>query len=62
MSSILSSSSLFNVLPQISTYPNIACLIAAQTPIAQTLNGQAMLKQYIDQCQKENAAKTNKVI
>lgn len=62
MSSILSSSSLFNVLPQISTYPNIACLIAAQTPIAQTLNGQAMLKQYIDQCQKENAARTNKVI
>ena len=62
MSSILSSSPLFNVLPQISTYPNIACLIAAQTPIAQTLNGQAMLKQYIDQCQKENAARTNKVI
>lgn len=62
MSSILSSSPLFNQLPQISTYPNIACLIAAQTPIAQTLNGQATLKQYIDSCQKENAAKTNKVI
>lgn len=62
MTSILGSNALFNQLPQISTYPNIACLIAAQTPIAQTLNGQSLIRQYIDQFQKENAAKTNKVV
>lgn len=62
MTSILGSNSLFNQLPQISTYPNIACLIAAQTPIAQTLNGQSLIRQYIDQFQKENASKTNKVV
>lgn len=60
--SILTSNQLFNQVPQISTYPNIQCLIAAQTPLATILNGQGKLREFLGILQKNNAGQQDPTI